>query len=146
MEISYTNYNQEDLLALQKCELSMLKEFDKICKENDIHWVLLFGSAIGAIRHHGFIPWDDDVDVGMMRADYFKLKRIFMTHNNDISSLMLIDAHDDIYYHDKVFPRIYKKGTVFETEKFHNITLDRGETSAPFGSIFSCMIMWIPNL
>mgnify|MGYP004528670539 CR=1 FL=1 len=109
----------------------MLKTLKRICEKHNIQWSLIFGSALGAVRHHGFIPWDDDVDIGMMREEYLKLKKVFSDNNNDIESLMLIDAHDDVYYHEKVFPRIYKKGTVFETEKFHNIVKDNGKDKCP---------------
>lgn len=56
--------------------LDMLKYIDKICRDNKIRYSLIGGSLIGAIRHHGYIPWDDDIDIGLMRDDYYKLKRI----------------------------------------------------------------------
>ena len=55
---------------LKKTELEILKTFIKICDENKLQYYLIGGSAIGAIRHNGFIPWDDDIDVGMPRKDY----------------------------------------------------------------------------
>lgn len=53
-------------------ELDLLEDMEKVCKENDINFFLLFGSAIGAVRHQGFIPWDDDIDMGMLREDFEK--------------------------------------------------------------------------
>lgn len=53
--------------------LGTLREFKRICEENSLQWWMAFGSAIGAARHKGFIPWDDDVDVFMPRADYERL-------------------------------------------------------------------------
>lgn len=50
--------------------LDVFDSFDSFCRENDIPYILIAGSALGAIRHHGFIPWDDDLDVAMMREDY----------------------------------------------------------------------------
>ena len=50
--------------------LTLLEEFDRVCKALDIPYVLFAGSLLGAVRHQGFIPWDDDLDIMMKRADY----------------------------------------------------------------------------
>lgn len=54
----------------------LLGEFDTLCKQNNIHYWINFGTLIGAIRHGGFIPWDDDTDLGIMRDDLEKLLKI----------------------------------------------------------------------
>ncbi len=57
--------------------LRMLKDFDEFCTVHDIRYWLSSGTCLGAVRHGGFIPWDDDVDVEMMREDYLKLIKLF---------------------------------------------------------------------
>lgn len=54
----------------QKTLLAMLKDLDLVCKDNDIKYMLFAGTALGAVRHNGFIPWDDDLDVVMQRDQY----------------------------------------------------------------------------
>lgn len=68
-----------DLRALQLCELDLLKEVDRICKKHDIPYFLAFGTALGAVRHKGFIPWDDDVDVLMKYPDYLRFQEVCKT-------------------------------------------------------------------
>ncbi len=65
-------YQEEELKALQKTEIGMLKVFVEICEKYHLRYFLLGGSCLGAVRHKGFIPWDDDIDVGMPRADYIR--------------------------------------------------------------------------
>lgn len=79
--------SKENLSELQKHLLEMLKWFHSFCVENDLSYYILYGTMLGAARHAGFIPWDDDVDVGMPRKDYEKLCRIL--GNKQVSHYLL---------------------------------------------------------
>lgn len=57
-------------------EIELLLEVDRICKKNDISYVVAYGTMIGTVRHRGFIPWDDDIDVFMMRPDYMRFMEV----------------------------------------------------------------------
>lgn len=70
------NHTMNELRHLQLVILSIAKYIDKLCRDNDIRYFLLGGSAIGAVRHHGFIPWDDDLDIVMDAENYSKFVRI----------------------------------------------------------------------
>lgn len=60
----------------KKIGLDILVEFDKFCKEHGLQYFLVYGTLLGAVCHKGYIPWDDDVDVAMFRADYEKLHEL----------------------------------------------------------------------
>ncbi len=67
---------QEQLEHLHKIELDLLVEVDRICKNNGIRYTIIGGTLLGAVRHGGFIPWDDDADVAMLRSEYVKFCRV----------------------------------------------------------------------
>lgn len=62
---------------LKQINLEMLCYFDKVCRENNIHYSITGGTLLGAVRHKGFIPWDDDVDVFLPRPEFEKLRNVF---------------------------------------------------------------------
>lgn len=73
---------QLTLEEIKNIELCILKKFDQICKDNHLEYSLAFGTMIGAVRHQGFIPWDDDIDVLMKREDYEKLLKLKYEDDN----------------------------------------------------------------
>lgn len=65
---------KEELRSIQLIELEMLCEVDRICKKCNIHYNIIAGTLLGAVRNGGFIPWDDDADVAMLREEYEKFR------------------------------------------------------------------------
>lgn len=88
---------------IREIELEILKEVDKICKENNINYFLAAGTMLGAVRHGGFIPWDDDVDIGMLPEDYAKFIKVcpdsLSIEYGYQNTFMEKDNH---YIHDKI--------------------------------------------
>lgn len=79
------------LELLHTVQLDMLFKFDNICTEHNLTYFLDSGTALGAVRHHGFIPWDDDVDVAMPRDDYNRLLKIGV---NGLSDNLFIQTYE----------------------------------------------------
>ena len=80
-----------NLEEIKQIELEILSCFDKFCGDNGLRYSLAYGTLIGAIRHKGFIPWDDDIDVWMPRPDYDLFVRTF---NNDRFKLLCHEKCD----------------------------------------------------
>lgn len=93
------NYEGSSLREAQKRMLEMLIFLDKICKENNIDYFIAFGTLLGAVRHRGFIPWDDDLDVYI---DYKSIKKLRKIINSSDCGYVIQD-----YSTDKGFVRYY---------------------------------------
>ena len=91
--------NTYGLLKLQKANMKILIEIDRICKRHGIKYYLDAGTLLGAIRHGGFIPWDDDADIAMTRENYEKFKKVAKKELPSDMSLLL--------------PTAFKKGRAF---------------------------------
>lgn len=97
-----------ELGLLHSVELEIVKEFHRICEENHLRYVLAFGSMIGAVRHKGFIPWDDDVDIVMPWEDYCEFNRIA---NNASTPDFMVQNTNTVERHVYPFSRFVKKRT-----------------------------------
>lgn len=84
---------------LWKVELELFEDFKRICKKYDLSYFLIGGAAIGAVRHKGFIPWDDDLDIGMPRSDFDKLIKVRDEFNeNSFLEYGLNDSCTEFYH------------------------------------------------
>ena len=103
-----------DLEEYKNILLEIMDCIHDFCEENDIHYYLLYGSMIGAVRHKGFIPWDDDIDIGMLRADYEKFCKCFNKQvRNRRFQLLSIDETPGYYLS---FAKVADQNTVLEEE------------------------------
>ncbi len=97
------------LSDLQKAELKILKAFDAIAKKYNIKYYLADGTLLGAVRHKGFIPWDDDIDITITRSEYERFKSIA---NKELPSSMYLSTFDTPG-HIWLVPRIIDKNSRF---------------------------------
>lgn len=79
MENKAYNMTSSELKQLQKTQLILIAEVDRICKKCGIRYSMVGGTMLGAIRHKGYIPWDDDADIGFLREEYEKFREACKT-------------------------------------------------------------------
>lgn len=101
---------QETLLKIQQTAEEILLVIDRVTREAGTPYYLFYGSALGAVRHHGFIPWDDDADIIMFRADYEKLRAYWLEHPQ--KGYFFQDVETDPGYNIKI-TKIRKDNTAF---------------------------------
>lgn len=95
---------------VHKALLPMLVDIDALCRKHDIKYFLTAGSCLGAVRHQGFIPWDDDLDIGMLKEDYLKFIEVL---KNELSEEYVFQCFDTHKEYNVTIPamKIRKKGT-----------------------------------
>ncbi len=109
---------EHNLTPLQAKLLESLKWFDNFCKENSLRYYAIGGTILGAMRHQGFIPWDDDIDLGMPRKDYEKLRQL----SKSLTGRFQIESYDsnakDYCY---PFTKLYDTSTTLVEPKRVNV-------------------------
>jgi len=116
-------YTQEQIQKIQKLELKNLKVLQDVCRQLNIEFIVYGGSLIGAVRHKGFVPWDDDLDVAMLRVDYMKFVE-------KAPALLPEEYYLQTPYNDKKTPYAYSKlrlrGTKCVEYVHHRIKTEHG--------------------
>lgn len=102
------------LEEIKQISLEGLDFVDRICKENDLNYCLAFGTLLGAVRHKGFIPWDDDIDIWMTRDNYNKFIKIVEKMDDKNWEIL---SHNNKGYYFK-WAKICNKKTVLEPSRF----------------------------
>lgn len=119
------NPDGSELRRHQMDLLKVLDHFDSICKEHAIPYWLSSGTCIGAARHGGFIPWDDDIDVEMLRDDYLKFLKVFKEDDDYV-----LQTYENDLFYTEPFPKLrYKKIEISEGDfdkkyTYHGLFVD----------------------
>jgi lipopolysaccharide cholinephosphotransferase len=99
-----------ELKNLQNVQLEILDEIVRICNKYDIPYFFIGGTLLGAVRHKGFIPWDDDIDIGMLRKDYNKFIKLC---KDELKSEYYLQCSETYPQHWLSFAKIRKNNTLF---------------------------------
>ena len=121
--MKHHEYDPNVLKHMHEVELMILKDFIKICEEYDLNYSIYCGSLLGTIRHEGFIPWDDDLDVVMFRKDFERFKEIFLASDNEKYELLTNDVEHGYCY---FFSKFMLKNTRFEEEWMNQFDFTMG--------------------
>lgn len=116
--------DEKVMIELRKVEVEILKEIHKICTENDLQYYLCGGTLLGAVRHKGFIPWDDDIDIVMPRDDYNKF--ITLCLNGKLDKQYILQNTDTEPEYHLPFTKIRKKHTFFDEEGVRKLKIHKG--------------------
>lgn len=121
----------EELRKMQLIQLKILEEFDRVCRKNNIKYIMDAGTLLGAVRYKGFIPWDDDIDVRMLRSEYDKFCKIA---GNELSENVFFQN----YQNDPKYPWIYSKIRMKGTRAVRLEQEKMGMKDGVFIDIFPC--------
>lgn len=104
----FLELDEEQKQQLKGCLLGMLLDVKDVCEKNNITFLLTGGTALGAVRHKGFIPWDDDIDIAMPRKEYEKFCSVF---EKELGDRYILNAPNYSADAKARFPKLLKKGT-----------------------------------
>ena len=113
----------EEVKPLQEKQLTILKELKRVCELNNLTYYIVFGTLLGAVRHKGFIPWDDDIDVCMRYDDYKRLEEIC---KKDLSSDFFLQTADNDPQSHLTFKRLRLNATTLIHEDFVDCDINHG--------------------
>lgn len=105
---------EQNVRSVQNKILGIMKYIDRLCRENGIVYYIMGGTALGAVRHGGFIPWDDDLDIFMTPSEYAKFKAVFEKENN--AQFVLQEWRTTPKYLE--YAKVRMNGTTFIEEHF----------------------------
>lgn len=116
--------SEYELRQLQLIELELLCEVDRICRKCNIHYNIIAGTLLGAVRHQGFIPWDDDADVALLRSEYERFREACKTELD----------HERFYFQDHTntegyrwgYGKLRRKETLFLREHQEHMPYEQG--------------------
>ena len=113
----------KEIREIQLIELEILKEIDRVCKKNNIEYFLDSGSVLGAVRHKGFIPWDDDIDIGMTRENYEKFLKVASKELKSDYFLQNIQTEKEC---PQLYTKVKKNNTLYMSWACRNLHIHQG--------------------
>lgn len=119
----------KELRNIQLCQLDLALELQRICEKYNIKFFLIGGTLLGAIRHKGFIPWDDDLDIGMIRSDY---ERFLEVCKNELNSEYYLEKFDQKCEFGFAFAKLKINNTIF----IESVSKDNNSHKGIFIDIF----------
>ena len=138
-----------DVEELKSLQLDMLREIKHICEKNSLRYYLCGGTLLGAIRHKGYIPWDDDIDIIMPRSDYMKFHKLFNTEAKPYYRFRSVFNERDW---DSTFAKVEDTRTVKKYNSFNEkvlvgVCIDVFPTDGAPSSILARRLFWfVQNL
>jgi lipopolysaccharide cholinephosphotransferase len=136
MQEDFSNFNGEGTI-LRKAQLRMLDilvEIDNICRKHKINYFLDGGTLLGAVRHKGFIPWDDDIDILVFKHDYKKLRKLLIAELPE--QYFFSDWTTDKYHYDN-YGRVKDTKSVFPYSLFK-----KQKVQGVYVDVFTCSIVY----